>query len=613
MSLPLNGPNAPLPADCWSSPPTFPGDHTSYTGGTEISVSKPSFAIDRLAADCAPLQWLRELSHNGIQAVGKVEDGGVVVWARDEWTTYSDQYEASKLAVYDTGVGMTADELLELVGQSFSSGQVQSLTDNFGIGAKIAALPENPLGLVYTTLKDGLASRLVLRRNGSGSWERASGPSGNMAVWPVELSELPRPILELGHGTCVTLLGKTPESDTTRQPDSSSKTKEAWIVKYLNSRYFKLPDNVRIRAEVGGSDRPEVRGQRHFLDANAEARGTVDLKFDNFKAHWWVLSEEANKQFGGYARLGGHVAAILDDELYEMSPVGAQSASRLRDCGVTFGYQRVVIYFSNDEPRHLQSNTARTNLSTRDKQPYPWDELSIRFRGRLPEELRSHIDRSAPKYDASALNKRVDEELRDLFKRLGIGRYKPDTEGSTQIDENSSIRDGTPDHGRHSTDGERPSGGTGGSTGSGSNTEGSGGRGVLLPVLFPTVQWVSIAEGTREHGDIEDRAAHYDTASNTILINSDFRGFRSLESYWIERCSQDDTATSEIRRILQEVVAFMLIETVAAVLLLKKDKDRWDSQSIRLAHSDEALTAVSLQRLRIDSAVMKKLRTLSLL
>ena len=611
MLLPLNGPNAPLPADCWSSPPTFPGGHSSY-GDTEIGVSNSSFVIDRLAADCAPMQWLRELSHNGIQAVGKVEDGGVVVWARDEWTLYSDQYEAPKLAVYDTGVGMTADELLELVGQSFSSGQVQSLTENFGIGAKIAALPENPLGLVYTTLKEGRASRLVLRRDGLGRWEKASGPSGDMAVWSVDPSELPPSILDAGHGTCVTLLGKTPESDTTRQPDTSSRTKEAWIVKYLNSRYFKLPTSVRMRAEVGGSDRPDVKGQRYFLDANAEARGTVDLKIDNFKAHWWVLSEAANKQFGGYARMGGHVAAILDDELYDTSPVGAQSASRLRDCGVTFGYQRVVIYFSNDEPRYLQSNTARTNLSTRDKQPYPWDELSTRFRGRLPEELRSHIDRSAPKYDASALNARVDEELRDLFKRLGIGRYKPDTKGSTQIDENSSIHGGTPAHGGHATNGERPSGGTGGSTGSDSNTEGSGGRGVIVPVQFPAVQWVSVAEGTREQEDIDDRAAHYDTVSNTILINSDFRGFRSLESYWIERCSQDDTATSEIRRILQEEVAFMLIETVAAVLLLKRS-DRWDAQSIRLAHSDEALTAVSLQRLRIDSAVMKKLRTLSLL
>jgi hypothetical protein len=580
-------------------------------GGTKILVANTSFAIDRLATDCAPLQWLRELSHNGLQALGKM-GSGVVVWAKDEWTSYSREYEASKLAVYDTGVGMTAAELLELVGKSFSSGQVQSVYDNFGIGAKITALPENPLGLVYTTLKNGEASRLVLRCNSSGEWVTSAAPHSNASVWSVDVTELPPAVQSAGHGTCVTLLGKTAESDTTLQPDSSSKTKEAWIVKYLNSRYFQLPVGVKIRTEVGGSSMAEVRGQRSFLDSNSESRGVVDLKFDNFKARWWVLNKNAKQYYSGYARMDGHVAAVLSDEMYEMSVAGAQSAYRLRRCGVTFGWERVVIYFFNDDPKYLRSNTARTGLSTLDKQPYPWDELTTRFLGRIPAELKAHVEKNAPIYDASALTERVDKELRELFKRLNIGRYKADPLGQVDIDDLSAVPGGVSAENGGIYTGDASSGGTGGVKGSGSSAEGSGSRGTIVPIVFPSVTWVSESDGTRQPEDFPDRAAHYDTSSNKILINADFRVFKSLEKYWQENSTGADTADQQIRKVIQEEVGFMLIETVAAVLLLKKDKGSWDAQAIRHAHSDEALTAVSLQRTRIDAAVGKKLRTLGL-
>ena len=599
MSITGGNANRNLITDCFSD------------GGTEIVVSKPSFAIDRLAADCAPLQWLRELTHNGLQALGKT-GSGVVVWAQDEWTSYSDTYETPKLAVYDTGVGMTAGELLELVGQSFSSGQVQSLNDNFGIGAKITALPENPLGLVYTTLKDGKASRLVLRRNSGGSWERAAAPHSDASVWSVDITELPPAVQSAGHGTCVTLLGKTAESDTTLQPDSSSKTKEAWIVKYLNSRYFQLPVGVTVRTHVGGSSRAEVKGQRSFLDSNSESSGIVDLKFDNFKARWWVLNKDAKRHYSGYARMDGHVAAVLSGEMYEMSVAGAQSAYRLRRCGVTFGWERVVVYFFNDDPNYLRSNTARTGLSTMDKQPYPWDELTTRFLGRIPTELKAHVERNAPIYDASALTERVDKELRELFKRLNIGRYKNDPLGQVDIDDVPAVPGGVSAENGGISAGEASTGGTGGLKGTGSSSEGSGSRGTIVPIVFPSVTWVSESDGTRQPEDFPDRAAHYDTSSNKILINADFRVFKSLEKYWQENSTGADTADQQIRKVIQEEVGFMLIETVAAVLLLKKDKGSWDPNDIRHAHSDEALTAVSLQRTRIDAAVGKKLRTLGL-
>ncbi|MBP17795.1 MAG: hypothetical protein CMQ21_02775 [Gammaproteobacteria bacterium] len=49
-----------------------------------------------------------------------------------------------KLTVIDTGDGMTGPEMLRFINQLSSSGSEQSITANYGIGAKIAAATQNP-------------------------------------------------------------------------------------------------------------------------------------------------------------------------------------------------------------------------------------------------------------------------------------------------------------------------------------------------------------------------------------------------------------------------------------------------------------------------------------
>ncbi|NIQ56774.1 MAG: hypothetical protein GWN71_26400, partial [Gammaproteobacteria bacterium] len=56
-------------------------------------------------ADCAPDQLVRELTVNAIQAVQATGEDGVLVWDHDP--THSRRFGAYKLAVADTGTGMT--------------------------------------------------------------------------------------------------------------------------------------------------------------------------------------------------------------------------------------------------------------------------------------------------------------------------------------------------------------------------------------------------------------------------------------------------------------------------------------------------------------------------
>ena len=48
----------------------------------------------------------------------------------------------------------------------------------------------------------------------------------------------------------------------------------------------------------------------------------------------------------------------------------------------------------------------------------------------------------------------------------------------------------------------------------------------------PRTDWVSVKEGTREQGDMEDRAARYLAGEHRLLINADFRVFHDLIAHF---------------------------------------------------------------------------------
>src|SRR5688572_24728841 len=113
-----------------------------------MSVANMTFLVNKLGDDCAPLQFIRELTQNAIDACNYNPDkAGRVIWDVD-WNYYQ-LGSVFKLACIDTGIGMTGPEMVQYINQLSSSIHEQDLNGNLGVGAKIAAAPRNPHGLVY--------------------------------------------------------------------------------------------------------------------------------------------------------------------------------------------------------------------------------------------------------------------------------------------------------------------------------------------------------------------------------------------------------------------------------------------------------------------------------
>lgn len=595
----------------------------SLPGGSKTSpmtVKNTGFLLDRLGQDCHPLQFLRELTQNSIQAIQSGGQPGEIIWDVD-WNYY-DLAGVMKLCVVDTGHGMTGLDMVEHINRLSSSGAEQSLTGNFGVGAKIAAATRNHAGMVYLSWKGNQGAMIHLWRNpddgiyGLIQQRRADGTYGEY----VELEDEVKPSLIGDHGTKIVLLGNSEEQNTVKAP-SGAPSPSRWIAKYLNTRFFTIPEGITIKAREGwehprnDSARNKMRtvtGQEAYLEQHKTASGNVDLS--GATAFWWILEDtEALSQEENYYASRGHVAALYQNELYELT-TGRGTAAKLQMFGVIFGLRQVVIYVephASGEAR-LSSNTSRTNLSI-NNEPLPWADWAAEFREKMPVEI-DELQQKAAASSSSNHSATVRERLKGILDLFRLSRYRPTPSGELLIDDEQRVRGGRSGRGDTrlpSIVNEVPgpvvprSGSVGNVYTLFQKRNGTPGE-KIQPDPFPKSQWISVEDKTREPFDLEDRAGRFLLDQNLLLINADFRVFKDMVARWQKEFGGGDTIKKTVEEVVRAWFEQALVETVMGVQALQGSKE-WSQQQIQAALSEEALTAAVMQRYHVNTAVKREL------
>lgn len=130
------------------------------------------------------------------------------------------------------------------------------------------------------------------------------------------------------------------------------------------------------------------------------------------------------------------------------------------------------------------------------------------------------------------------------------------------------------------------------------------------PDLFPRVHWISVAEGTREPGEIEDKAAQYVESRHVLKINADFRVFTDMVDHWIGLYADEgmhalrDTVRDSVHGWYEQ----MLTETIIGLQALRGNRE-WPVDKLQCAWSEEALTATVMQRYHAYNAIKRELGT----
>lgn len=577
-----------------------------------MQVANMAFLIDRLHQDCSNLQFLRELTCNAIESLLRGGGEGVIRW------TVEENLEAlageQKLCVIDTGVGMTGEEMVKYINHLSSSISEQSTSGNFGVGAKISAAPANPEGLIYMSWVDGHGYMIHLHRDANGQYGLKRYPNGEF--WS-HITEKPKPDIIKKHGTMVILLGKHSAHNTIEPPENVRMPRK-WILRYLNARFYRFPKGIVVSAIEGWENPPRdqhrflrtVTGMAPWLEGNSQALGNIKMSRTDATAFWYIVKDSVDLNSGHYTP-PGHVAALYQDELYEVVMNNAGYA-RLQSFGVIFGCERVVIYVKPDNSFAVTANTARTALLIGGEQ-LDWAAYAAEFRENMPQELAAFQDQIGRNAKSSDHRAAIRERLKTIQELFRFGRYRPNPKGTHAIALGNNNAGGDPRQ-------------KGDQAVTGSSTSGSkGGRQGDLYALFtaeegtpaefvdqhvePLVAWVSIEDGSRAKEEMDDRAANYIFDSNLIKVNADFRVVTDMVERWEQRYSNVPGAGGPggaIEQVVREWFEQQLIETVMSAHALRKG-GKWSTEEVCKLWDENALTAAVLPRYHIDISIKRTL------
>lgn len=398
----------------------------------DMGVDNVGFLVENLGADAAPLQYIRELVQNELEAIARARPDDPQV--KIDWEEVAG---VRKLRITGNGEGMTPDEVASNINRLSASGGIQAFDKNFGIGAKITAATRNPHGVMYKAWKHWQGSLTVLGQVDSryGRLGFRNEVDGTVDYW-LPLADEDKPAIIKEQGVSVVLLGRSAEDDTTAPPPGAELPSQ-WVATYLERRYFQLPAGVTVRVrrlsdpsdaqlDLQGEPYDLIRGQRHYLDKCAEASGKLELRSADASVWWWLLSEESTQAYQTWNNRG-HVAALYQDELYEVRS-GASRASALKDFGIYAGFGRVVIYV---EPHNvLKANTPRTALILKGSQPIDYVAIGATFADRMPEELVAFMagQVSAERGDH---RKAIRKNLKEVEQALKHARFRRAEQGQT--------------------------------------------------------------------------------------------------------------------------------------------------------------------------------------
>jgi hypothetical protein len=527
-----------------------------------------------------------------------------------------------KLSVTDTGTGVTPGQLCEYINQLASSGREQSASGNFGVGAKVAAGSRNPHGLEYRSWHRGQGALVCFKRHTDGRWglEPQRWPDGRSDFWrPLDEQDKPWLLRAQDHGTQVVLLGRQERHDTTQPPDSVTDGRRRWIIRYLNGRFLRLPEQVEVlvRDQQGQpGELQRIHGEQHHLQQRAIAAGAVQLS--DALARWWVLDGDhrARRREGMLWASTGHAAAVFGEKLYDTLPQTRGGYGRLQDFGIRFGCEKVVLHLEPHIPAcRLQCNTARTLLLL-DHEPLPWARWAEEFAAAMPTEILRLQERAASA-DCLPRQQAIRNRVGAIMPLYHLSRYRPTRPLRQASIETAADGAGDQAAGRPAT---RPQARSGPPTAETVHTptnkdpaHGGADRALSVEpadddpgpgavVDLPDVAWISARDGSRAIGDLEDQAARYRRDRHELTVNADFRAITDLISHWLDRYRGIAGARTVIEAQVRKWCEQILVEVVLAAR-----NSSWTPEQLDALLSPGSLTAALLPRHLLHATLQKRL------
>jgi hypothetical protein len=420
---------------------------------TPIKIADIDFTVSRQIEQCPKTMMLRELAMNAIEAAAKAPAGRRIVEIKGK--AIPECGDTRKLTIWNTGPGMSSTELDHICDLAASLGKDMALEGNFGMGAKVASLPSNTLGMRYRSCRNGVVSQVVLGKR-EGIYGKVWIPIEDSFEEVVDVTEQVAQELEYRldeDWTEVVLYGNRPDQDTVADPyDGDPKQDRQWITTYLYHRFYSLPEGVELNLHEGTHPRD---GRRQFkpIPERADAFGRVEAVDvgEGIRIHY--LYDPIYQDGGHNKSISGSLtssvsttAIVFRDEMYDVRK-GRKWAADAPAFGIPFGARHISVHVElpdNFPVRHEPYRRFVQLTGGDQRQVIVEDFADLVFRNR-PEWLIEIINSLAPKSSASTDDLR--KELQDLLNQLRVKTKSPrEAPGGLHLVDDGGARGARPDH-----------------------------------------------------------------------------------------------------------------------------------------------------------------------
>jgi hypothetical protein len=308
---------------------------------SRLRVGDEGFLVASLIERCPKTMMLRELVQNALEAAvlpdstgaraGRVEIGERTIEG------------ARKLTIWNTGPGMTADEMFRMCDIAASIGKTNALDQNFGMGAKVASLPSNQHGIRYRSCRGGRVHQVVMgKRDGLYGRIRQQAADGAMA----EVIDVSDRAQDEGRDlsldwTEVVLLGNHAGQDTVTVPyDHAPDTPDGWVADQLTKRFFKPPAGITVTLSpaVTGGEARRFEPIMARVGGGFERHEAVPIEHGAV-AHFIYDEALANPRHPGESAVG----LVYKSEIYDVRR-GGEWRLDAPSFGFAFGARQFSVY-----------------------------------------------------------------------------------------------------------------------------------------------------------------------------------------------------------------------------------------------------------------------------
>lgn len=560
-----------------------------------LKIGDTDFLVASTIERCPKIMMIRELVRNAIEAAEHDDSGQGLV----EFSVLQ-EFGATKLVIWNNGPGMSADELYNMCDLASSIGKEKGLDANFGMGAKVASLPSNKLGLRYRSCKAGRVSQVVIGYRegvyGRLKIELADGTTQ-------EVLDVTDDAVSTGRGcqsdwTEVTLFGNRPDQDTVRDPyDGDPAVDIQWLASYLYHRFYRVPANVRLRM-VDGTHK--LAGNRHFETLSSRISANVFGQYEAVDAGNGIIihylfdppypkAPSHNQSISGSLQTAVSTAGIVyKDELYDLKSGRAWTINAPL-FGIPFGARHISIHVELPDDARVRPEGYRQFLRYMgaEQDQVATQHFSDRVASLRPQWLIDAIRSFAPD---TRSNDDVRDELQKLLNDLRVRRTAPRiaVDGSELVATDSGVGFTSARDGTGSNNGPTPR--------TGHTNISFAPTGAKAADLWqgreraPEIMLLTTKEEVEEKS-LKGRAArYYDTGQ--LFVNMLYPAIEEMRAKLTDEYASAQDIESMREHAQQAAEQSMILRVGRAVVyaLAKQLNHEWDAEAVGIALRPESLS-----------------------